>query len=75
MITIEGLTKKQKAIMEILWNCDSMEQVNLFIRSMPTFKDRCDAQSLMMLALWETLENKGGLDEYESDALELLRQL
>lgn len=75
MITIEGLTKKQKAIMEILWNCDSMDEVNLFIRSMPTFKDRCDAQSLMMLALWETLENKGGLDEYQDMAQAWIKSL
>ena len=74
-ITIEGLTKKQKAIMEILWNCDSMEQAQLFIRSMPTHRDRCDAHSLMMLALWETLENKGGLDEWKDVAQEWIATL
>jgi len=74
-IKIEGLTKKQKAIMEILWNCNSMDQAQLFIRSMPTHRDRCDAQSLMMLALWETLESKGGLDEWAEFANEWIATL
>jgi hypothetical protein len=75
MITIEGLNKKQKAIMEILWNCDSMDQAELFIKSMPTFRDRCDAHSLMMLALYETLEQKGGLDEWAEFAREWIATL
>jgi hypothetical protein len=75
MITIEGLTKKQKAIMEILWNCNSLEQAELFIKSMPTHRDRCDAHSLMMLALYETLEEKDGLDEWEEMAKEWIATL
>jgi len=75
MITIEGLTKKQKAIMEILWNCNSLDQAELFIKSMPTHRDRCDAHSLMMLALYETLEEKDGLDEWEEMAKEWIATL
>jgi hypothetical protein len=75
MITIEGLSKKQKAIMEILWNCNSLEQAELFIKSMPTHRDRCDAHSLMMLALYETLEEKDGLDEWEEMAKEWIATL
>jgi len=75
MITIEGLSKKQKAIMEILWNCTSLDQAELFIKSMPTHRDRCDAHSLMMLALYETLEAKDGLDEWEEMAKEWIATL
>jgi hypothetical protein len=75
MITIEGLTKKQRAIMEILWHCDSLAQAELFIKSMPTHKDRCDAHSLMMLALYESLEEKGGLDEWADMASEWIATL
>jgi hypothetical protein len=75
MITIEGLSKKQKAIMEILWNCNSLDQAELFIKSMPTHRDRCDAHSLMMLALYETLEEKDGLDEWEEMAKEWIATL
>lgn len=68
MITITGLTHKQKAIMDILWACSSMAQAELFIKSMPTRKDRCDAHSLMNIAVLETLEQEGTLDAYEEHA-------
>lgn len=69
MITITGLTHKQKAIMDILWACTSIEQAELFIKSMPTRKDRCDAHSLMNIAVLETLEQEGSLDAYEQAAV------
>ena len=68
MITITGLTQKQKAIMDILWACTSIEQAELFIRSMPTHKDRADAHTLMNIAVLETLEQEGALDAYEQAA-------
>ena len=43
MIKIEGLTKKQKAIMDVLWMCDSLEQANLVVDSLAQHKDRCNA--------------------------------
>ena len=67
MITITGLTDKQKAIMDILWACTSIEQAELFIRSMPTHKDRCDAHSLMQIAVLETLEHEGRMQDYAAD--------
>ena len=69
MITITGLTHKQKAIMDILWACTSIEQAELFIRSMPTHKDRADAHSLMSIAVLETLEQEGALDAHEEAAV------
>jgi len=69
MITITGLTHKQKAIMDILWACSSIEQAELFIRSMPTRRDRCDAHTLMNIAVLETLEQEGALDAYEERAV------
>lgn len=68
MITITGLTHKQKAIMDILWACTSIEQAQLFIRSMPTPKDRADANSLMQIAVLETLEQEGRLEDYAARA-------
>ena len=68
MIRIEGLTKKQKAIMDVLWMCDSLEQAELVVQSLSQHRDRCDAQSLMHIALVETLEQEGALDEYKDAA-------
>jgi len=72
MITITGLTHKQKAIMDILWACNSVEQAQLFIRSMPTDKDKADANSLMQIAVMETYELEGAMELYASDAKDII---
>lgn len=68
MIHISGLTKKQVAIMETLWQCDSLEQAQALVNSLALHKDRCDARSLMQIALVESLEQEGALDEYAEAA-------
>ena len=65
MITIEGLTARQRAIMDLLWACDTMDQVSLLIQSLPHEQDRMDAQSLITIAALEAHEQEHGLNEYE----------
>jgi hypothetical protein len=66
-IRIEGLTVKQKALMDIMWSMDDIAKVNAFIRSLPRH-DACDAQSLVSIAVWETLELEQGLEAYADSA-------
>lgn len=68
MITITGLTERQRSIMDMLWTMDSMDSVQLFIRSLPTLRDQVDAQSLIQIAVEETLEQEGRLDAYADAA-------
>jgi hypothetical protein len=35
MITISGLTPKQKALMTVMWDIDSVDKVQEFIRTLP----------------------------------------
>ena len=35
MITLEGLTAQQMQIAEMLWKCNSLEDVNRLVRNMP----------------------------------------
>ena len=35
MITIEGLTKQQYQIADMIWSCDSQEAVDQLIRNLP----------------------------------------
>jgi hypothetical protein len=72
MIQITGLTKKQKAIMDVLWMCDSLEQAELVVNSLSQHRDRCDARSLMHIALIESLEQEGALDEYTDAAADCI---
>ena len=66
-IKIEGLTVKQKTLMDIIWGMDSMDKVTSFIRSLP-YADAVDAKGLVQIAVWETLEQEQGLEDYENAA-------
>ena len=70
MIQIENLTDKQRQIMDLLWSCDSLAQVQTLIRALPSAADQRDAVSLVKIATWETLEQEGCLERYK-DAAEI----
>lgn len=72
MISISGLTDRQKSIMEMLWSMDSMDKVNAFVRALPTQQDQADAASLIEIAVQETQELEGALAQYEEQAREAI---
>jgi len=63
-ITIQGLTHRQVAIMDLLWTLDDMPAVAKFIAALPTARDQCDAESLVSIAVQDSYELSGALDEY-----------
>ncbi len=67
MITIDNLTPKQKALLDVMWELDTMDRVQEFIRTLPA-QDAVDAHSLLKIAIWETLESEGALNDYSTDA-------
>ena len=64
MITIRGLTPKQKALLTVMWDIDSVERVHEFIQTLPA-ADARDAHSLLKMAIWESIEQQEGLEDYE----------
>ena len=69
MITITGLTQKQKALMDVMWQFEEMEQVTAFIKTLPK-RDQQDCLSLCAIAVQETEEHElNRLDDYESLAI------
>ena len=68
MITISGLTARQKQIMELMWSCNTQQQVNTLIAALPDARDRMDAKSLVEIALQATLEAEGELDAHKTAA-------
>jgi hypothetical protein len=52
---IEGLTRKQVALLDIMWTLEDLDQVQNFIKTLP-FKDRIEAHGLMTLLTHEALE-------------------
>lgn len=67
MILIEGLTPKQKTILDIMWAMETKQQVQNFIESLPV-NDAVDATNLMEVLIHESLEAQGELDQYENIA-------
>jgi hypothetical protein len=63
MITISGLTVKQKALLTVMWDIDSVDKVQEFISTLPA-QDARDAHSLLQMAIWESIEQQG-LEDYE----------
>jgi hypothetical protein len=63
MITISGLTDKQKALLTVMWDIDSVDKVQEFISTLPA-QDARDAHSLLQMAIWESIEQQG-LEDYE----------
>ena len=55
MISIEGLNKKEMAMMDIIWSCRSEEQFLDWFLSLPEI-DRLTVQSLMEILRQEYLE-------------------
>lgn len=71
MITISGLTPKQKALISVMWDLDTMDRVRAFISTLPT-RDQLDAQALLEIAIWESIEQQEGLEDYAQTARDLI---
>ncbi len=72
MITITGLTSKQKVFMDVMWTMQELTQVHSFISTLP-LRDRQDCLSLLDIAVQETEEHElNRLAEYESLALDVI---
>ena len=74
MITITGLTNKQKVLMDVMWAMEDMPAVEAFIKSLPK-RDQQDCQSLVTIAVQESLEEDNRLEDYEQDALNLIARV
>lgn len=58
--------------MELLWTCQDLDQVDTLIRALPTVEDQRDAQSLVDIAVWESIESECGLADYEQAAKNII---
>lgn len=67
-ITIEGLTPRQYQLVDLLWNCKDIEQVQALIAAMPTKQDRQDCRSLVQLLTWDSIELELGFSKEIKDA-------
>ena len=73
MITINGLTQRQKQLVDLMWNCRDLDAVNTLIAALPTDKDKNDCRGLCTILVQETLEQELGLEQYEAAAAAAIR--
>ena len=59
MIRLEGLSAKDIQICNLLWNCDSIEDVDAMVKAMPpAYKNRAQVmRELMTAAQLDTVED------------------
>jgi hypothetical protein len=74
MITISNLTHKQKLLLDVMWELDTMEKVQQFIHTLPA-ADARDAHSLLQIAIWESIEQESGLNDYAQDSLAVISRV
>jgi hypothetical protein len=74
MISITGLTNKQKVLMDVMWSMDTMPAVEAFIKSLPK-RDQQDCESLVAIAVQESLEEDNRMEDYEQDTLDLIARV
>jgi hypothetical protein len=70
MITLEGLTHKQKMLAQLIWDCETQQQLELLIKCLPTEEDRLMASTLSRVMIYEALESE--IDRYSDVAQEVI---
>ena len=68
MISISGLTTKQRILMDTMWSMQDMRNVQAFVGSLPK-RDQQDCMSLITIATQDSIELEDGLDAYKEHAL------
>lgn len=69
MITLEGLTKRQKKLLQIIWSIHSKEQLFMWVRSLKQ-SDREMVSTLLTVISLEVMEDF--IDEEYTEANEVL---
>jgi hypothetical protein len=73
MITIDGLTARQKSICELLWSCTDLDSVRTLVSALP-LRDRQDAQTIVTLMTQDSIELELGLEQYKAHAQAVIAQ-
>lgn len=69
MIQIEGLTPLQKQIADLIWHCQSRDDVDTLIRSMPSEEYKKTAETMLEMIIWATIDEAldgPGLEDYKA---------
>ena len=71
-ITLEGLSKQQYQIADLLWSCESQEQVEQIKSSLPLAYKR-DAEVVHQLMIAAVMDQYDDIDEYAKTLIDHIR--
>ena len=71
-IKLSGLTARQKQVINLLWNCPTIEAAQALVAALPTHRDRCDARAMLTMVAHDSIEQEEGLDQYAKAAADCI---
>ena len=71
MISIEFLTPRQMQIAELLWSCQTEDDVKDLVLALPTHRDQVDASSIIKVMMWDSIEEEVGFTGEVLDAADV----
>mgnify|MGYP000173223455 CR=1 FL=1 len=72
MIEIEGLSKKQRALADIMWGMNSKDEVLSFIKSLQG-QNKQEAQTVLELMLWAVWDECGEITTETKELVDSFR--
>jgi hypothetical protein len=72
---LDGLTHRQVEICDMLWSCDTMDEVNFLLNFCLTDEDRRTALTLIEIMHMEAAEADGELELVKHEVDELLNNI
>ena len=75
MIKLEGLTRHQVEICDMLWECDTTEEVKFLLDVVLSEEDRLTALTLIEMIHMEAAERDGGLERVKPQVNRMLARI
>ena len=72
MITIEGLTKQQRQIADMIWSCDTQEDVDQLIKNLPKGYKQ-DAVVIHQMMIAAVMDQHEGITEDVQSVIDRIR--
>lgn len=73
VLQIHGLTHRQKALADLMWNIDEWDDVEAFVATLSP-RDKAEALSILELIRIEFIESLESQDNKTPEATELLKK-
>jgi len=71
MVTVEGLSKRQRVFADIIWNLNSQAQVDAFIQTLPKAQ-RLEAEAVVEMLILAVIDEVDTIDE---EVVEMLNEI